>query len=101
MPIEKGLRLNEEDLRRRTIIMRLMCDRRLDFAALSKMLRVNFAERYAPELASLADLEADGIVVRSPGGVEVTLRGVPLLRVVAMRFDPNVTAGARQHSRTI
>ena len=101
LPIEKGLRLNEEDLRRRTIIMRLMCDRRLDFAALSKMLRVNFAERYAPELASLADLEADGIVVRSPGGVEVTLRGVPLLRVVAMRFDPNVTAGARQHSRTI
>jgi oxygen-independent coproporphyrinogen-3 oxidase len=101
LPIEKGLRLNEEDLLRRTIIMRLMCDRRLDFAALSKILRVNFAERYAPELASLADLEADGIVVRSPGGVEVTLRGVPLLRVVAMRFDPNVTAGARQHSRTI
>lgn len=101
LPIEKGLRLNEEDLRRRTIIMRLMCDRRLDFAALSQTLRVDFEERYAAELASLVDLAADGIVVHSPGAVEVTRRGVPLLRVVAMRFDPNVTAGARQHSRTI
>ncbi len=101
LPIERGLRLSEEDLRRRTIIMRLMCDRRLDFAALSQTLRVDFAECYASELASLADLEADGIVVRSAGAVAVTPRGVPLLRVVAMRFDPHVTAGARQHSRTI
>ena len=101
LPIERGLRLSEEDLRRRTIIMRLMCDRRLDFAALSQTLRVDFAERYASELASLADLAADGLVVTSPSAVEVSPSGVPLLRVVAMRFDPNVTAGSRQHSLTI
>jgi len=101
LPIERGLRLSEEDLRRRTIIMQLMCDRRLDFAALSQTLRVDFAERYARELASLADLAADGLVVTSPSAVEVSLSGVPLLRVVAMRFDPNVTAGSRQHSLTI
>ena len=81
--------------------MRLMCDRRLDFAALSRALRVDFRTRYAAELASLADLEADGIVVRTPDSVQVTPLGTPLLRVVAMRFDPHVTAGALQHSRTI
>ncbi|MSU70094.1 MAG: oxygen-independent coproporphyrinogen III oxidase [Opitutaceae bacterium] len=101
LPVERGLRLTGEDLRRRTIIMRLMCDRRLDFAALSRSLGIDFAERYAPELASLADLEADGIVVRTPGAVAVTPLGVPLLRVVAMRFDPHVRAGTAQHSRTI
>lgn len=101
LPIERGLRLSEEDLRRRTIIMRLMCDRRLDFAALSQTLRVDFAERYASELASLADLAADGLVVTSPSAVEVSLSGVPLLRVVAMRFDSTVTAGSRRHSLTI
>ena len=101
LPTERGLRLSDEDLRRREIIMRLMCDRRLDFAALSRSLRVDFRTRYADELASLADLEADGIVVCTPDSVQVTPLGSPLLRVVAMRFDPNLTAGANQHSRTI
>jgi oxygen-independent coproporphyrinogen-3 oxidase len=101
LPVERGVRLTEEDRRRRTIIMRLMCDRRLDFAALSQALDLNFAERYAAEIASLDDLEADGVVVRTAGDVTVTAAGVPLLRVVAMRFDPTVSAAPGQHSRTI
>jgi len=101
LPTERGLRLSDEDLRRREIIMRLMCDRRLDFDALTRSLRVDFRKRYAAEIASLTDLEADGIVVRTPDGVTVTPLGAPLLRVVAMRFDPTLTAGATQHSRTI
>lgn len=101
LPIERGLRLTEEDQRRRVIIMRLMCERRLDFTALSRLLNLDFAERYASELASLTDLEGDGIVVRTPRGLAVTPVGVPLLRVVAMRFDPHVVARDGQHSRTI
>jgi oxygen-independent coproporphyrinogen-3 oxidase len=101
LPVERGVRLTEEDLRRRTIIMRLMCDRRLDFAALSTTLGVDFEIEYASEIASLSDLEADGIVTRTEHGIEVTTAGVPLLRVVAMRFDPTVTATTAQHSRTI
>lgn len=101
LPVERGLRLTAEDRARRTIIMRLMCDRRLSFAALSSALGVRFQDAYAAELASLADLEADGIVVRTAEGVEVTPAGVPLLRVVAMRFDPTVALTPGQHSRTI
>ncbi|HYD84215.1 MAG TPA: oxygen-independent coproporphyrinogen III oxidase [Opitutus sp.] len=101
LPVERGLRLSEEDLRRRTIIMRIMCDRKLDFAALSQSLGVDFAGTYAKEIASLADLEADGLVARTRNGVAVTRAGAPLLRVVAMRFDPQLSAGAQEHSRTI
>jgi oxygen-independent coproporphyrinogen-3 oxidase len=101
LPTERGLRLSDEDLRRRTIIMKLMCDRRLDFDALSRSLRVDFRQRYTAEIASLADLAADGIVVCTNDAVSITPLGVPLLRVVAMRFDPNITAGTTQHSRTI
>ncbi|MEJ1972315.1 MAG: hypothetical protein WDM96_07595 [Lacunisphaera sp.] len=78
-----------------------MCERRLDFRTLSAALGVDFAATYAAELESLADLETDGLVRRGPESVEVTRAGVPLLRVIAMRFDPTVTAGPRQHSRTI
>ncbi|MBI2814008.1 MAG: oxygen-independent coproporphyrinogen III oxidase [Opitutae bacterium] len=101
LPVERGLRLTAEDARRRTIIMRLMCDRRLDFRALSEQLGLDFPSVCATELASLDDLEADGLVRRTATGIEVTRTGVPLLRVIAMRFDPTVTRAALQHSRTI
>jgi oxygen-independent coproporphyrinogen-3 oxidase len=101
LPIERGLRLTEEDQHRRTIIMRLMCDRRLDFDAMTRALGVNFAQSYAAELDSLAGLEADGIVIRTAGAIEVTTVGAPLLRVVAMRFDPLLNADSSQHSRAI
>lgn len=101
LPVERGLRLTAGDQQRRTIIMGIMCDRRLDYAALSRRFGVDFAAAYAPEIASLADLEADGLVRRTAAGLEVTRLGVPLLRVIAMRFDPTVTASAFQHSRTI
>jgi oxygen-independent coproporphyrinogen-3 oxidase len=101
LPTERGLRLTDEDRRRRTIIMSLMCNRRLDFKALSQKLGVDFAGKYEAEIASLADLEADGVVARGPRGIEVTKAGVPLLRVVAMRFDATLSGVARQHSKAI
>ena len=101
LPVERGLRLTAEDRRRRMIIMAVMCERRLDVRALSAALGVDFASTYAAELQSLDDLEADGLVRRGPGGVEVTRTGVPLLRVIAMRFDPTAVTAPHQHSRTI
>jgi oxygen-independent coproporphyrinogen-3 oxidase len=101
LPVDRGLRLTPEDRRRREIVMRVMCDRRLDYAALSRSLGIDFRSVYAAEIASLGDLEADGLITWTAGGMEVTRRGVPLLRVVAMRFDNTLSISPRQHSRTI
>lgn len=101
LPVERGLRLTAEDQRRREIIMRLMCDRRLNFGAMSRKLGIDFASTYAREIASLTDLEADGLITRTNEGIDVTRVGVPLLRVVAMRFDATLSAGPGKHSRTI
>jgi oxygen-independent coproporphyrinogen-3 oxidase len=101
LPVERGLRLSKEDVRRRAIIMRLMCDRRLDFAAMSRALGVSFARVYRSEIASLVDLACDGLVRVTPSGIEVTKTGVPLLRIIAMRFDPSLSTAPREHSRTI
>ena len=101
LPVERGLRLSPEDRRRRVIIMRLMCDRRLDHTALSRELGLDFAQAYAKELAGLEDLRADGLVRRAPDRVEVTPAGIPLLRVIAMRFDPSFTTGTHRHAQAI
>ncbi len=101
LPIERTLQLSAEDLRRRTIIMRVMCDRRLDFAALSQEFGLDFTATYAAPLASLSDLENDGIVERDHQHLTVTPRGMPLLRVVAMRFDAYLGHTTHRFSKTI
>ncbi len=102
LPVERGLRLDDEDRRRRTIIMRLMCDRRLDYARMSAELGLDFEKAYAAELATLGDLIADGIVGMDEAGLRVTPAGVPLLRVVAMRFDATLPAApALRHAKVI
>ena len=101
LPIERGLKLSADDQRRRTTIMRLMCDRRLNFSALSRELGVEFARAYATEIDGLADLVADGLLTFCDGGVEVTEVGRPLLRVIAMRFDAHLSAMPRQHAQSI
>ena len=101
LPVEKGLRLSAEDRRRRAVIMRLMCDRRLDYARLSREFGFDFTATYAAELASLADLEADGIVRRSETDLQITSAGAPLMRVVAMRFDNTLKASGTRHSKVV
>ncbi|CAM2940335.1 oxygen-independent coproporphyrinogen III oxidase [Rariglobus hedericola] len=101
LPVARGWCLSDEDRRRQMLIMRLMCDHRLDFYALSRELGVDVSIRYAPELASLADLEADGIVVRDEHGVYITEAGLPFVRVVASRFDAYLKRGAVVHARAV
>lgn len=100
-PIERGLRLTDEDLRRREIIMRVMCDRHIDYAGLSARIGVDFEKTYAPELASLADLAADGLIERRAGGFDITPVGAVLRRVIAMRFDAGLDEGGARYSRTV
>lgn len=101
LPVERGLRLDADDHRRRVVIMRVMCDRRLDFAALSRAIGAPFETAFAAELAGLDDLFADGLLARIPGGIAVTPAGVPLLRIIAMRFDRSGVSAPRRHAQAI
>jgi len=101
LPLERGLVLSEEDRIRGQVIMRIMCDRRIDYADLSRRLGVDFAARFAREIASLADLEADGLLRRTAEGFVVTGVGALLIRIIAMRFDAYLETGARRFSKTV
>ena len=101
-PLHRAYFVTDEDNRRRETIMRVMCDLSLDFAAMSQSLGINFAEHFAPELASLAPFEADGLVKRTASGLEVTETGRLFIRNIAMCFDNTLApVGERRHSRTI
>lgn len=94
LPVERGLVVTDDDKLRRTVIMRLMCDRALDYASLSAETGTDVRAALADELAGLADFEADGVLVRYARGLRMTRRGLPLLRSVARRFDARADAAA-------
>ncbi len=102
LPLHRGYVMTGEDKIRRTTIMRLMCDLGIDYAMLSQLAGVNFKEHFAAEIASLDDMEADGLLVKAPEGIIVTDLGRLLIRNIAMRFDAYAaTRKENRFSRTI
>ena len=102
LPVSNGYMLSADDKLRRQVIMRLMCDMRLDFAALSEELGVDFAEHFRREIDGMSDLEADGLIAKTDKGIQVTEAGRLLIRNAAMRFDAHLQQGSSPvYSRTI
>jgi len=97
LPFHRGYVMTEEDRIRRTTIMRLMCDLGLDYTAMSKRLGMDFKEHFAQEIESLDDMEADGLLVKTPEGLVVSDLGRLLIRNIAMRFD--AYSGIRKENR--
>jgi oxygen-independent coproporphyrinogen-3 oxidase len=64
-----------------------MCNFELDFAEVGAEYGIPFAEYFAPDLAALTPLAADGLVELDGRSVRVTARGRLLVRTVAMQFD--------------
>jgi oxygen-independent coproporphyrinogen-3 oxidase len=87
LPVMRGIALEDDDLLRRDVIQKLMCEFRLDYPGIERRHGIRFGERFATELAALAPLAADGLVTLAADSLEVTPRGRMLVRTVAMVFD--------------
>ncbi len=101
IPLDRGYILTQEDKLRRQVIMRLMCDLSLNYHEMSERLGVDFETYFAAELNSLNMLEADGLLERKPGKMDITPLGRLLIRNIAMRFDAYFQAAEKRHSQTI
>jgi oxygen-independent coproporphyrinogen-3 oxidase len=102
LPLARGYILTAEDKLRQQTIMRLMCDLELDYAAMSELLGLDFAEYFARELSSLDAMEADGLILKTPAGIFVTELGRLFIRNIAMCFDSYIAAKTEQRfSKTI
>ena len=103
LPLLRGYAMTAEDQIRYDAIMHIMCNLYIDYAQLSDQLGIDFSDHFKAEIASLGDLEADGLVRREPGGLHVTPLGRLFIRIVAMRFDAYLQADQRQgrYSQTV
>ena len=101
-PWYRAYLMTGEDMIRRDVIMRLMCDLSLDFVETSSRLGIDFARHFAQELVALAPYEADALVSRDASGIRVTETGRLFLRNIAMCFDATLSPSAeRRHSQTV
>lgn len=101
LPATKGYRLSEADRRRRQLIMGIMCDRRLDIARIEQEWDCSFSAQFAEELSSLELLRSEGLVDWDESELRVAPRGLPLLRVIAMAFDPALQTGGKAHALSV
>ena len=105
LPVERGVRLTRDDMIRRHVIQRLMCDAVMSFTEVEARFGLDFTDYFAGELAALEPLVQDGLVVREAHGLRITPVGRPLMRNVAMVFDAYLQAppveGRARHSRTV
>lgn len=91
LPIEKGVKLNRDDIVRRTVIMELMCQFQLLPESIEEKYHLHFdcdfLEYFSMERLQLRQLEADGLIKLAPDHIEVTPTGRLLIRNIAAAFD--------------
>ena len=87
LPIGRGKRLNEDDLRRKWVIQRLMCHYGLDYEDYLNRYGERFEGYFEDELRELEDFEEDGLLILKDRGLEVSDLGTIFLRNIAMVFD--------------
>ncbi len=87
LPVHRGISRSPDDEVRRHVIHELMCNFRVDFAAVEERHEIDFADYFAEDLAELAVHEADGMVRIGGGFIEATPIGELFVRNLAMSFD--------------
>jgi oxygen-independent coproporphyrinogen-3 oxidase len=91
-PVQRGLALTRDDLLRRSVIMALMCQGRVEFESIEAAHLIKMREYFADELERLAPLVEAGLVEIEEGAVQITASGWFYVRGVAMVFDRNLRA---------
>lgn len=104
LPVEKGMQVSDREIVVREVITHLMCNRQLDWEALSHSLDVPADEiretvGYAPE--RFGELVADRLVEVEERGLRVTEKGSMFIRNIAATLDPAYRAQVNKYSKAV
>jgi oxygen-independent coproporphyrinogen-3 oxidase len=97
----RGLVLTPDDLRRKWVIQRLMCQFLVPFDAFESEFSCAFEMTFSRELSALEGFYQDGILERIPAGIRVTPLGRLFVRNVAMVFDAYLHKQTHHFSKTV
>lgn len=88
LPVVRGVRLSKDDLLRRELIQRLTCDFAIDFKAFeTQWAGLIFSKYFSQELASMHQMQEDGLLTITADRLQVLPKGRLLVRNICMKFD--------------
>ena len=94
LPVVRGLALSREDLLRRSVIMGLVCQGRVDFESITLAHLVELPQALARPLAELQALQPSGLVAVTQRDIQVTPLGRFFVRTLASVFDQHLQRDA-------
>jgi oxygen-independent coproporphyrinogen-3 oxidase len=100
LPTARGVALTKEDELRRGVIERLMCDLRVDLAAVAGEHGLA-ADHFSAELAALSELEKLGFVLIDGWKLTIPSAERSAVRLVAAAFDQYLNPSAVQHALAV
>lgn len=97
LPIARGMELSADDLARRAVIQRLMCDFTLSKESIEVAYLIDFDDYFKGELQELEALAKAGLVELDKHWITVTPQGRMLVRNVCMVFDAYLRKAHESH----
>lgn len=87
LPVQRGIRLSDEDILRKNVIMNLMNNFRLDIKHIEEKYRIDFKEHFKDSLHKLQEYIDLGLVKISDDMITLSQTGGMLVRNIVMVFD--------------
>ncbi|MBI1931790.1 MAG: oxygen-independent coproporphyrinogen III oxidase [Ignavibacteriales bacterium] len=102
-PVAKGYSMNQDDIIRKEVIMKIMCDFELDFAQVENKFGINFDEYFKFGLSNLSELVEDNLIKLENRKIIVSEMGRLLVRNIAINFDGFIErkTDTAKYSRTV
>lgn len=101
LPIEKGLYINNDDLKRRFVIMPLMTQNRVDIRGWETAFGECFTEYFAYEIENLQTFINDNLVELTDNSLKILPQGQLFMRQIATTFDLYRKKDTRQFSKAL
>lgn len=101
LPVDRGLQLSKEDILRRDLIMRLICQMSLIKPEFEQRYSLDFDRHFSRQLGAMEEMAREGLLVLEPDRIRVTGTGRFVIRNICMLFDQYLENSAGAFSRTI
>jgi len=104
LPVQRGIKLTEDDVLRNFVVMELMSNFSLNIERVEKEFGVNFKAYFADGLEQLQEFVEADLITISDKEIKANATGAMLIRNISMAFDAYMKKGAdnkKRFSKTI
>ncbi len=103
LAVFRGIKIDQDDLIRRDVIMQLICHFNLNFDTMAAKHSISFNDYFSSELKQLRLMCNDGLIDMNEQSIQVTDKGRLLIRNICMVFDRylNKSQNQQRFSRAI